>query len=205
MKMHSSHRIAVAALAAIAAFGQTVSAATAAETFKAHEAEIATNRCVAVGGFVFGVGRAISKNGGDSVGFGKARLLAFGKIADMAKAHAPWPDGATPKLRDAAWRIAVARGEFLLSLEGCETILERREAPDRYMAVVAVPESGCGAAVPDRAALERMIAAVAAGTGEKHVAETPPADHETPEEYEPRGYWEESGVKINETMADGQF
>lgn len=199
MKMHSSQRIAIAALAAIAAFAQTVSAATAAETFHAHEAEIATNRCVLVGGYVFGVGHALSKNGGDAVGFSKARLLAFGKIADMAKAHAPWPDGATPDLRAAAWRIAVADGAFSLSLKGCETILEKREAPEHYMAVLAVPESAFEAAVPDRTALERMIAAVATTT------EPAATSVETPEEYEPRGYWEESGVKINETMATGQF
>ena len=199
MQMRSRRLSAIAAVATIALCVQSVSAATAAETFEAHEPEIATNRCVVVGGYVFGVGRALSKNGGDSVGFSKARLLAMGKIADMAKAHAPWPDAATPELRAAAWRIAVADGAFSLSLKGCETILERREAPEHYMAVVAVPEGVFKAAVPDRAALERMIAAVATTT------EPAATSVETPEEYEPRGYWEERGVKINETMANGQF
>ena len=199
MQMRSRRLSAIAAVATIALCVQSVSAATAAETFKAHEAEIATNCCVAIGGYVFGVGRALSKNGGDSVGFGKARLLAFGKIADMAKAHAPWPDGAPPDLRAAAWRFARKDGTFRLSLKGCETLLERREAPDHYMAVLAVPESAFEAAVPDRAALERTLAAVATTT------EPAATSVETPEEYEPRGYWEESGVKINETMANGQF
>ena len=198
---------AVAAFAAFAALLpiRQVSAATAAETFEAHEPEIATNRCVVVGGYVFGVGRALSKNGGDSVGFSKARLLAMGKIADMAKVHAPWPDAATPECRDAAWRIAVADGAFALSLKGCETLLERREAPEHYMAVVAVPEDVFKAALPDRGALVRTLAAVAAATKDTPNAETPALAAETPEEYEPRGYWEEGGVTINETMATGQF
>ena len=205
----------VAALTAFAALAQTVSAVTAAETFKAHASEIATNRCVAVGGYVFGVGRAISRRGGDSVGFDKARLLAFGKIADMAKSRARWPDGASPELRAAAWRLASESGASAISLKGCETILEKCEAPEHYMAVIAVPERAFDAAIPARATLERWIATAEAELAASHAAaeETPSADvkssattsDETPEEYEPRGYWEENGVQANETMDESQF
>jgi hypothetical protein len=96
-------------------------AATAAEVFKTHEAEIATNRCVAVGGYVFGVGRALSRQGGDAVGFSKARLLAQSIILAYATGNAPCPEG--------------------LEIAGLETIFERREAPEHYLAVVAAPET----------------------------------------------------------------
>lgn len=193
---------AVAACAVLAAFspiGQ-VSAATAAETFKAHEAEIATNRCVAVGGYVFGIGRAISKNGGDSVGFGKARLLAFGKIADMARERAVWPNDCPQDHRNAAWRMLMAAGSFALSLEGCETVLEKRDGPERFMAVIALKEETFAKAIPRPETLSKYLAL--ARIRDKN----PESGAEEPvQEYEPRGYWEENGVKANETLSEAQF
>ncbi len=202
----------VAALAA-AALASGAAAATALEAFKAHEAEIATNRCVAVGGYVFGVGRALSNGGGDIVGFSKARLLAFGKIADRAFAMAPWPetaaDGSSSRsLRGRAWRLLEAERGFALTLAGCETILERREAPDHYMAVIAIPVDRFVKALPSTAALVRCIElAKASGTEDSAAVPETPQSHDKAEleEYEPRGYWEESGVKANETLAEGQF
>lgn len=141
-------------------------AATAAEVFKAHEAEIATNRCVAVGGYVFGVGRALSRQGGDAVGFSKARLLAQGKILSYATGDAPCPEG--------------------FEIAGLETVFERREAPEHYLAVVAAPEAALKEAQSER--LRRQ------DDGDAAI-----------EEYEPRGYWEESGIKANETLSEAQF
>lgn len=91
-------------------------AETAGEVFAAHREEIAINRCVAVGGYVFGIGRAISRNGGDSAGFAKARLLAQSKILEYA-------------------------GVERLEATGMQIVCERMEAPGRYMAVVAVEEA----------------------------------------------------------------
>ena len=202
----------VAALAAVALVSGAA-AATASDVFKAHGAEIATNRCVAVGGFVFGVGRALSKEGGDAVGFSKARLLAFGKIVDRAFAASPWPetaaDGSPSRpWRGRAWAMLEAERGFALTLSGCETILERREAPDHYMAVIAVPADRFAKALPSTAALARCIELAKARVAEGTAAPTgkPPTGYmQATEEYEPRGYWEESGVKANETLAEGQF
>lgn len=142
-------------------------AATAAEVFKAHEVEIATNRCVAVGGYVFGVGRAISRQGGDAAGFSKAHLLAQGKILAYATGNAPCPEG--------------------LEIAGIETVFERREAPEHYMVVVAVMEAQTeGLRRQDATATEQDAACAI-------------------EEYEPRGYWEERGIKANETLSEAQF
>jgi hypothetical protein len=105
---------AVAAAMSFAAFAPCV-AETAGDVFAAHEAEIATNRCVAVDGFVFGVGRALSEKGGDSVGFSKARILAQSRIMEYA-------------------------GVGQLDASGMQTVVEKIEAPGHYMAVVAVGE-----------------------------------------------------------------
>lgn len=182
----------------VAVLASGAAAATASEVFKAHEADIATNRCVAAGGYVFGVGRAVSKAGGDAAGFGKARILAFGKIADHAFAASPWPNAGEKSLRIPAWRLLVADKAFALTLDGCETILERREAPEHYMAVLAVPEKSLAASLPSEKTLMRYIG-LARSQG------AAPADKPQAEEYEPRGYWEEGGVKANETLAEGQF
>lgn len=158
-------RIAETVLAAVLVFGTAApcAATTAGEVFRANETEIATNRFVEVGGYLFGIGRAISKNGGDAVGFSKARLLAQRKILD-------------------------ASGLDALEISGMETVLEKCESPEHYMVVVAVPK--------DKVQPKRR-----------------PPQHKKPkpekgediEEYEPRGYWEESGVKANETWSETQF
>ena len=190
-----------AALVALAPI--IVSAATAAETFKAHESKIATNRCVDVGGFIFGVGRAISKNGGDSVGFSKARLLAYGKLAEAILIASPWPDNVTNELRFAAWRLLMADKVLDITLERCETVFEKREAPEHYMSVIAVPKSRFYEAVPTVATLEHYIGIVK--EREKAMPDIQQSEKGLPMEYEPRGYWEESGNKANETLAEGQF
>lgn len=142
-------------------------AETAGEVFAEHREEIATNRCVAVGGYVFGVGRAISRNGGDSAGFAKARLLAQAKILDYY-------------------------GAERMETSGLQTVFEKREAPEHYMAVVAV----------DARFEEPRL------RGESGAEDGGPRPQESGgaiEEYEPRGYWEESGVKANETLSEAQF
>ena len=155
-------------------------AATAAEVFKAHEVEIATNRCVAVGGYVFGVGRAISRQGGDAAGFSKARLLAQGKILAYATGNAPCPEG--------------------LEIAGIETVFERREAPEHYMVVVAVMEA-------QTEGLRRQDATAHAWEGLRRQDATATEQDAACaiEEYEPRGYWEERGIKANETLSEAQF
>ena len=153
-------------------------ATTAAEVFKAHEAEIATNRCVAVGGYVFGVGRALSRQGGDAVGFSKARLLAQSIILAYATGNAPCPDG--------------------LEIAGLETVFERREAPEHYLAVVAAPEAAIEEA--QSKGLRRQDDGDAT-----EVTSRQDDEDATIEEYEPRGYWEENGIKANETLSEAQF
>lgn len=176
MKTHSDCFRAVAVLIAAAALSISAAvpcfATTAGEVFKAHEAEIATNFCVAVGGYVFGVGRALSRQGGDAVGFSKARLLAQGKILAYATNNAPCPEG--------------------LEIAGLETVFERREAPEHYLAVVAAPEAAVKEALSE--GLRRQDGTAPGRDGASCI-----------EEYEPRGYWEERGIKANEMMADGQF
>lgn len=200
--MKTRFKLAAAALAAIAAFAQTASAATAAEIFRGFEADIATNRCVAVGGYVFGVGRAISQSGGDSVGFGKARLLAFGKIADMARELAKWPEACPENERREAWRLLVADKALALSPEGCEIIVEKSEGDGRFMAVIAIRKENLLRAIPKHESLGKYLtlARMKGADAESDMDATPPII-----EYEPRGYWEENGVKANETLSEAQF
>ena len=204
MPMKMRFEFAGAAFATIVALAPViVSAATAAETFKAHESEIATNRCVDVGGYIFGVGRAISDNGGDSVGFSKARLLAYGKLAEAILIASPWPNDTTKELRFTAWRLLMADKALTITLEGCETVFEKRESPEHYMAVIAIPKGRFAEAVPTAATLEHYI--TLAKARKMATPDIPQSQKDAPVEYEPRGYWEESGNKANETLAERQF
>jgi hypothetical protein len=166
-------------------------AATAAEVFKTHEAEIATNRCVAVGGYVFGVGRALSRQGGDAVGFSKARLLAQSIILAYATGNAPCPEG--------------------LEIAGLETIFERREAPEHYLAVVAAPETAVREAQSKglrRQDGEDATEGLRRQDGEDATEQGVSRQDDggmAIEEYKPRGYWEENGIKANETLSEAQF
>lgn len=188
--------------AIVIGLAQIVSAATAAETFKLHEANIITSRCVVVDGYVFGVGRAISKNGGNSVGFSKARLLAFDKIVDMARQKVKWPNGSSKEARSNAWSLLMADKNFVLSLERCETVFERCDGPNRYLAIVAVRNDLFESALPDIALLSKYLSLAQAKGNEKTL------NSDTGEpilEYEPRGYYEENNIKINETLSEAQF
>lgn len=148
-------------------------AETAGDVFAAHEAEISTNRCVAVDGYVFGIGRALSGKGGDSVGFSKARILAQSRIMDYA-------------------------GVGRLDVSGMQTVGEKLEAPGHYMAVVAVGEEEL------RKAQSKSCSRRANGAASDE-APCLQAQGEEIEEYEPRGYWEEGGIKANETLSEAQF
>ena len=198
MKTHFDRDWGFAALVAALIIGAVAPcrAVTAAEVFKAHEAEIATNRLVAVDGYIFGVGRALSRQGGDGAGFSKSRLLAQGKILGHAARIAPWPEGLAPQAKALAMRLLETEG---LEIAGLETIVERREAPDHYMAVAAVAESALRQALPSRETLAALAAKAVARL------EEPRRQDGAIEEYEPRGYWEEGGVKANETMVEAQF
>lgn len=161
----------VAAAMSFAAFAPCV-AETAGDVFAAHEAEIATNRCVAVGGYVFGIGRALSEKGGDSVGFSKARILAQSRIMEYA-------------------------GVGGLDVVGMQTICERLEAQGHYMTVVAVSEANLGAALEESQKRRHDESAACEKPRELEGGKN--------EEYEPRGYWEQDGVKANETLSESQF
>ena len=211
MKTHFDRDWGFAALVAALIIGAAAPcrAVTAAEVFKAHEAEIATNRLFAVNGYIFGVGRALSRQGGDGAGFSKARLLAQGKILDHAARIAPWPEGLAPQAKALAMRLLKEEG---LEIAGLETIFERRETPEHYLAVVAVTEPALQQALPSRESLA-ALAAKAVARLEEARRQGAPVPHEprrrdepgTIVEYEPRGYWEESGVKANETLSEAQF
>lgn len=211
MKTHSDRAWGLATLVAAALFNAAAPclAATAAEVFKAHEVEIATNHLCAVDGYVFGVGRALSRQGGDALGFSKARLLAQGKILDHAARIAPWPEGLAPEAKALAMRLLEEGG---LEIACIETIFERRETPEHYLAIVAVTEPALLQALPAREALATLAAKAVARLKEPRQPDEPMPpeprrqdESSAIEEYEPRGYWEESGVKANETMSEAQF
>ena len=107
-----------------------------------------------------------------------------------------------PGQRILAWRLMMAEKEFALTLEGAETILERREAPEHYLAVIAVPAERFATLLPSAATLKQYIEFAESREKEGIDANAEKAGED---EYEPRGDWEEGGVKANETMSDSQF
>ena len=99
-----------------------------------------------------------------------------------------------------------------LEIAGIETIFERRETQEHYLAVVAVTEPALRKALPSQEALAALAAKAVARLDEARRQGTPVPheprrqdEQDAIEEYEPRGYWEECGVKANETMVEAQF
>lgn len=205
MRMRSKLRrlILVGALAAFAA-APCLAATTAGEVYAGNAELIANTNCVVLADYCFGVGRAVSRNGGDGVGFSKARLLAQSKILDHVVNCADWPDDAPKPIRLKAEQILKFR--ISVYLAGIETVFERKEAPEHYLVVVAVSASALEKARPLQsevtAAIEEAARKLTQPTDDLEA--TKDASDEI-EEYAPRSYWEERGVKCNETLTESDF
>ncbi len=206
MRMRSKYRrlIMAWALAAFAA-APCLAATTAGEVYAGNAELIANTNCVVLGDYCFGVGRAVSRRGGDGVGFSKARLLAQSKILDHIVNCADWPDDTPAAIRLRAGQILKAKIP-IVNLAGIETVSERKEAPEHYLAVVAVAASAIEKAKPlkseSNAAMEEATSAT-----DQNSADSPATTIGTGtlEEYAPRSYWEERGVKCNETLTENDF
>ena len=205
MRMRSKYRrlIMAWALAAFAA-APCLAATTAGEVYAGNAELIANTNCVVLADYCFGIGRAVSRNGGDGIGFSKARLLAQSKILDHVANCADWPDDASAAIKLKAMQILKAR--ISVNLAGIETVSERKEAPEHYLVVVAVAASALEKAKPLQsevvAAMEEATSAMAQHSEDSTATTT---DTETLEEYAPRSYWEERGVKCNETLSENDF
>lgn len=202
---HSECRsfIMVVALTAFAA-APGLGANTAGEVFAGNAELISSTNCVVLADYCFGVGRAVSRKGDDGIGFSKARLLAQSKVLDHVVNCADWPDDAPKPIRLKAEQILKFR--ISVYLVGIETILERKEAPEHYLVVVAVAASALEKARPLQsdisAAMKEAASAIGQSAEDPEVAVT---ISETLEEYAPRSYWEERGVKCNETLSENDF
>ena len=206
MKTRSEYRrlAMVAALTAFAA-APCLAATTAGEVYAGNAELIANTNCVVLGDYCFSVGRAVSRNGGDGVGFSKARLLAQSKILDLIVNCADWPDDAPEPIRLRAGQILKA-SLSIVNIAGLETVSERKEAPEHYLAVVAVAVAALEKAKPRQSEVAAAIKEAANGTtqpSEEPQAVTVAAD--ALEEYPPRSFWEERGVKCNETLSEKDF
>lgn len=216
MKMRSS--LVAAAVAACAAMlsAPASAARTAAEVFAGCEEQVlASSNCVfEADGRLFLVGRAASDERlGASAGFGKSRMLAFGRLDDWLRDSADWPGEATREERRLAWALLGDGRTSEAVLNGTETVCERHMGEGRWLVVLAVPESGISAAPrPGRSALAAAVESIraaakappeapsAAGTAGDGLRPIP-----APSPVEPAGYSETGGVIVNETMADGQY
>lgn len=198
------HLTIMAALTALAA-APCLTASTAGEVYTGNAKLIANTNCVVIGDYCFGVGRAISSSGGDGVGFSKARLLAQSKILDHIVNCADWPDDAPAAIRLRAGQILKAKIP-IVNLAGIVTVSERKEAPEHYLAVVAVAASALEKAKPLQSEVAAAIKEAADGlTQPSEGPQAVTADTELLEEYAPRSYWEEHGVKCNETLSENDF
>ena len=193
--------VALAAFAAAPAIG----AATAGEVFTGDAGTIANTNCVVVADYCFGTGRAVSRKGGDGVGFSKARLLAQSKILDYVVDCADWPESTPRPVRMRAGQILKARISPV-AITGLETVCERKETPEHYLAVVAISASVLEKVKPPKsevaAAIEEAVRKLAQPSEDLEAAKDA---SNAIEEYAPRNYWEEGGVKCNETLSENDF
>lgn len=213
MKTRSDRLAAAAVLAAAALLALPADASAAAgEIFVQNREGILSTNAVVVGGFVFCVGRAASEDRfGASVGFGKARILAWGQWDRRLFESAEWPEGATPQERRAAWSALRGKSSDAEGPAGAEIVCETQPATNLWVAVIAVPESETSGCRPSAGDLSKAVADARSRLERKSPTEpegapaeptgSAPADPDS----EPRGLWEQDGVLANETMSDGQF
>ena len=208
-----SDRLAAAVLAAAALRALPADASAAAgEIFAQNREGILSTNAVVVGGFVFCVGRAASEDRfGASVGFGKARLLAWGQWDRRLFESAEWPEGATPQECRAAWSDLRGKSSDAEGPAGAEIVCETQPATNLWVAVIAVPESETSGCRPSAGDLSKAVADARSRLEResriepKSVPAEPADDVKAESVAEPRGLWEEGGVLANETMSDGQF
>lgn len=213
MKTRSDRLAAAAVLAAAALRALPADASAAAgEIFAQNREGILSTNAVVVGGFVFCVGRAASEDRfGASVGFGKARLLAWGQWDRRLFESAEWPEGATPQECRAAWSDLRGKSSDAEGPAGAEIVCETQPATNLWIAVVAVSETETAACRPSAGELanavsEARIRLKRESQTELETVPAEPADHAKSESAaEPRGLWEKGGVLANETMSDSQF
>lgn len=213
MKTRSSRlAAAVCTAAAFLASPADASAASAGEVFAQNRDAVLSTNVVAAGGFVFCVGRATSEDRlGASVGFGKARILAWGQWDHQLFESAEWPAASTPRERRAAWNGLRGKESCSSGPASAEIVCETQPATNLWVAVVAVSETETAVCRPSAGQLANAVAEARIrlkreSQTELETVPAEPADNAKSESAaEPRGLWEEGGVLANETMSDGQF
>lgn len=203
---------AVCTAAAFLASPADASAASAGEVFAQNRDAVLSTNVVAAGGFVFCVGRATSEDRlGASVGFGKARILAWGQWDHQLFESAEWPAASTPRERRAAWNGLRGKESCSSGPASAEIVCETQPATNLWVAVVAVSETETAVCRPSAGQLANAVAEARIrlkreSQTELETVPAEPADNAKSESAaEPRGLWEEGGVLANETMSDGQF
>lgn len=213
MKTRSSRlAAAVCTAAAFLASPADASAASAGEVFAQNRDAVLSTNVVAAGGFVFCVGRATSEDRlGASVGFGKARILAWGQWDHQLFESAEWPAASTPRERRAAWNRLRGKESCSSGPASAEIVCETQPATNLWVVVVAVSETETAVCRPSAGQLANAVAEARIrlkreSQTELETVPAEPADNAKSESAaEPRGLWEEGGVLANETMSDGQF
>jgi hypothetical protein len=202
MKTPSSlHGAAAVVAAALLLSPANLFAETATGVFARHREAVLTTRRMVAEGIVFCVGRAKSDDAlGSSVGFGKAKSLAWGQADRWLFDTADWPEDTTTEERSTAWAQLPPR-----DVSGGEAVFEDHPEPGRWLVVLAIPETAAATARPTPSALAAALA-----EARKRLASEPMPPVSSPQDpacpfAEPRGLWEDAGVTANETMAEGQF
>ena len=176
-------------------------AGTASEVFARHREAILATRHLVAEEIVFCVGRAKSDDAlGSSVGFGKAKSLAWGQVDHWLFDTADWPEGATSDERSAAWAQLPPR-----DVSGGEAVFENHPEPGRWLVVLAVPETAAAAARPTPSVLKIALAEARKRLAFEQVPPKSSAQEPAPSPAEPRGLWEEDEITANETMEEVQF
>ena len=218
--MHSSLPGVAAAFAAATLLLPPVdsSADTIAEVFARNREAVLASRHMVCDGVVFCVGRAISEEcRGSSAGLGKAKSLAWRQVDRWLFETVGWPADASTEERRTAWALLPPR-----DISGGEAVFEEHPETDRWLVVIAIPETATAAAKPTPSALETALASARQRLASKPMPPPPAAEIDPGRQAnemtgrrdaeddktsyaEPRGLWEEDNVTVNETMAEGQF
>ena len=131
-------RFNVAFLATLIAL--SASADRAHEVFAEKSEEILSRPVSVIGDVAYTVGRANSpRNRGDAVGYTKAEEQAKWNLGEKFRVTAPWPTDILEEEKDAAWLEYRSEHPERFSVFGMQRIYSKKNPPDGYVVVMALP------------------------------------------------------------------
>ncbi len=119
----------------------SVSADPVREIFNANRDLILSQKVTTVADKIFTVGKAkSSRKAGDSIGYSKATMFAYGNIEVLNFNKAEWPNDITEEEKRIVWRRYRSQNPAKYTLSNGTQVHKERTEGENYLVVLAFPE-----------------------------------------------------------------